>query len=74
MKRDMNLIREILLRLESDRLTALSEPIRDWSIEQVKYHKSMILDAKLARGKDLSRFVPDGDEFELYHLDRKSVV
>ncbi|QDT98022.1 DUF2513 domain-containing protein [Gimesia aquarii] len=65
MKRDMELIRELMLQLESEKLPLLSEPIKDWNVDQVKYHKRLILDSKYAEGKNLSTF-----ELEEYQLTR----
>lgn len=65
LKRDMALIREILLQLESGKLSRDSISIGEWDTEEVIYHKYLIMDAGLATGMH-SNTLSDED----YHLNR----
>ncbi|QDV49571.1 DUF2513 domain-containing protein [Gimesia fumaroli] len=73
MKRNMNLIREILINLEADSLPDEDEPIGEWDGETAEYHKYLVLDAELAEGFEtktragnsvhLSRLTNKGHDF-----------
>lgn len=69
MKRNIDLIREILLQLEEDRLPYQSGPIGDWDIESVIYHKGLIFEAELAHGVNASTM--EGRDFCLTRLTNK---
>ncbi|QDU05417.1 hypothetical protein V6x_51540 [Gimesia chilikensis] len=64
----MDLFREILLQLESDRLPFESEPIGDWDVESVVYHKRLILEAGYANGINAGTLDPGGAEYCLTEL------
>jgi|GEM_PF-7104214 len=62
MKRDMEIIRSILLALEED-----SDPhkVEGATAEQVRYHQALLIEAELIHGK--TTFWEKGDRF-IFHL------
>lgn len=50
MRRDMNLVRKVLLAVEAGRQ---NDPIEGFSEDEIKYHKKLVIDAGLAEGKPI---------------------
>ena len=69
MKRDMDLIRKIVLHME-DAPTgfAPSMEIDGYTAEQIGYHAYLIVDAGLANGTDGTSFDSTGPDYMLNHL------
>ncbi len=61
MKRDLNLIRKLVLMVE-DAPTAWAPKltVEDYSESQVGYHAHLLIEAGLARGVDVTTLVSEG--------------
>jgi len=67
MKRDMDLVRKVLLELET-KTRAGEIKIEGYSDAQVGYHCYLIADAGLAVGGDVTPRGSEGPKWQLFHL------
>jgi len=70
MKRDMELIRKIILKIEDhpSGWAPSDLTIEGFSREQIGYHCYLIVDSGLAAGTDVTALESDGPEYRVTHL------
>jgi hypothetical protein len=69
MKRDMDLIRKMVLRMEEHSSGwAQDINIEGYSPEQIGYHAYLLIDSGLATGSDVTNTSSSGPEYILNHL------
>lgn len=70
MKRDMELIRKLILLLEDNpHMTAPSQiHIEGYTRQQIAYHKYLLVDAGLAVGQDVTHLGSVGPDYKLSYL------